>query len=109
MGLADVLFSAARELLDASENAAAAEFRMKARRVGFMAGELITVCEEIGNGHGLSGKDEIGSDCCKRHQNETSLMSARVGQGKFRRVADLLSECDEIEIQTTRRVASVCG
>ena len=53
----------------------------------------------FGNGLGVSGKEELGSDFVERRQNEEALMRPRMGEGKLGRVCNEVVEGDEVNVQ----------
>ena len=53
----------------------------------------------FGNGLGVSGKDELGSDFVEWRQNEEALMRSRMGEGELGRVFDEVVEGDDVNVQ----------
>ena len=53
----------------------------------------------FGDGLGVSGKDELGSDFVERRQNEEALMRPRMGEGELGRVFNEVVEGDDVNVQ----------
>ncbi len=53
----------------------------------------------FGDGLGVSGKDELGSDFVERRQNEEASMRPRMGEGELGRVFNKVVEGDDVNVQ----------
>lgn len=52
----------------------------------------------FGNGLGMSGKDELGSDFVERRQNEETLMRPRMWEAELGRFFNEIVECDDVNV-----------
>lgn len=75
--------------------------RHRPLEVRYLAGG--SVCgasgQVFGDGLGVSGKDELGSDFVERRQNEESLMRPRMREGELGRVFNEVVEGDDVNVQ----------
>lgn len=53
----------------------------------------------FGDGAGVSGKDELGSDFVERRQNEETLMRSRMGEDELGGVFNEAVEGDDVDVQ----------
>src|SRR6266542_5916020 len=65
--------------------------------------------EQLADGLGLSGQEEVGGNLVERFEHKAALVSARVGKGESRRGSSLPAEGDEVEIQQAWFIEDLFG